>query len=79
MAELRGSLLPGGRLLRGGCPLPPFDPFLLDVGPQLAFDRIDDIARDLRTEDLKIVGQDDKNEAQKEAPAVFPEILVYGL
>jgi hypothetical protein len=46
---------------------------------QYAFDGVDDIARHLRGQDAEIVGQDDKDEAQEKAPAIFPEIFVYCL
>ena len=43
------------------------------------FDGVDDIAGDLRGEYPKVIRQEDENDAQGEAPAVFPEIFVDGL
>jgi len=65
---LRRGIGAGGRISRPAA-----------VSSQFAFDGVDDIAGHLRSQDAEIVGQDDKDEAQEKAPAIFPEILVYCL
>ena len=47
--------------------------------PQFGFNGVDDVAGDLGSQDPEIVGQDNKQEAQEKAPAVFPEVFVYSL
>jgi hypothetical protein len=46
---------------------------------QLSFHRVDHVAGDLWGKDAEIVGKDDKDQPQEEAPPVFPKVFIYSL